>query len=235
MELDPPQETVSGPPPSVGGPPPTPVETGAAFISALRDVGLLGDLNDGLLNALLERLPPTHDEDVRRTELMRLYYVEAPSDGGVARRTKDRLLLHDAESGDSAREIVRRLVECSPEVGALSLERIGTDDGPLVLRTRSDTFSAVLEADDDDLDTGQIDLSELDASPTVAVQALVRAVNILLDREDVRERFVLLCCDGRRECYVRVSLADALALCTAGHLASDEDEAVLDLGAWGRS
>ena len=88
---------------------------------------------------------------------------------------------------------------------------------------------------DDDLDTGQIDLSELDASPTVAVQALVRAVNILLDREDVRERFVLLCCDGRRECYVRVSLADALALCTAGHLASDEDEAVLDLGAWGRS
>lgn len=232
MELDPPQEAVSGPPPAA--PPPTPAESGAAFIESLRTVGKLGDLSEGLLSALLERLPLTGDEDERRVELLRLYYVEAPADGGLARRTADRVVIHAADTGQSARDVVQALAACAPELGTLSLQRIGTDDGPLVIRNSADTFSAVNESEED-LDTDQIDLTELESSPTVTVRALVRAVNILLDRVQVRERFVLVCCDGRRECYARLSLADALALCGAGVLDDDDDEAVLDLGAWGRS
>ncbi len=203
------------------------------FIDALRGVGLLAELNDGLHAALIERLPSVDDVDVRRMELLRLYYQEAPADGGAARRTADRFVLHDSAQPESAGQLVVRIAELTPELHPISLERIGTDDGPLVIRSGPETFSAVNEAEED-LDTDEIDLSELEAAPTVAVRALFRAINILLDHIQNRDRFVLLCSDGTRECYVRLSLADALGLCAAGHLDDTDDEAVLDLGAWGR-
>ncbi len=194
---------------------------------------MLKELTEGLHAALIERLPSVDDVDVRRMELLRLYYVESPQDGGEARRAADSFILHDSEQPESARQLVARIARLVPDVPAVSLERIGTDDGPLVIRSGPDTFSAVNESEED-LDTDEIDLSELEAAPTVAVRALFRAFNILLDRVDARDRFVLLCSDGTRECYARLSLADALSLCAAGHLDDDEDEAVLDLGAWGR-
>lgn len=233
MELDPPQEASVPPGPPSAAPPPTPHQEGSAFIQALKGVGLLKELNEGLHAALMERLPSVDDVDVRRMELLRLYYLEAPKDGGHARRSADRFLLHDSEQPESARELVARIAELTPELHPVSLERIGTDDGPLVIRSGPETFSAVNEAEED-LDTDEIDLSELEAAPTVAVRALFRAFNILLDRIENRDRFVLLCSDGTRECYARLSLGDALSLCAAGHLDDEDDEEVLDLGAWGR-
>lgn len=235
MELDPPQAPSAPPGPAAApaGPPPTPHQEGSAFIQALKGVGLLKELTDGLHAALIERLPSVGDVDVRRMELLRLYYIESPNDGGDARRGADGFLLHDSEKPETARELVARMAKLTPELAPVSLERIGTDDGPLVIRSGAETFSAVNESEED-LDTDEIDLSELDAAPTVAVRALIRAMNILLDRIDRRERFVLLCSDGTRECYARLSLGDALALCAAGHLDDVDDEAVLDLGAWGR-
>lgn len=194
---------------------------------------MLKELTDGLHAALIERLPSVDDVDMRRMELLRLYYVESPQDGGDARRAVDSFLLYDSEQPESARQLVARIAKLVPDVPAVSLERIGTDDGPLVIRSGPDTFSAVNETEED-LDTDEIDLSELEAAPTVTVRALFRAFNILLDRVDARDRFVLLCSDGTRECYARLSLGDALSLCANGHLDDDDDEAVLDLGAWGR-
>jgi len=234
MELDPPQAPSAPPGPAApAGPPPTPHQEGSAFIQALKDVGLLKELTDGLHSALIERLPSVDDVDVRRMELLRLYYVESPQDGGEARRAADRFILHDSEHPESARQLVDRIAKLIPEIQPVSLERIGTDDGPLVVRSGADTFSAVNESEED-LDTDEIDLSELEAAPTVTVRAIFRAMNILLDRIEARDRFVLLCSDGQRECYVQLSLGDALSLCAAGHLDDDDDEAVLDLGAWGR-
>ena len=235
MELDPPQAPSAPPgPAAAAAPPPTPHQQGSAFIQALKSVGLLKELTDGLHSALIERLPSVDDVDVRRMELLRLYYVESPQDGGEARRAADSFILHDAEQPESARQLVARIAKLVPDLQPVSLERIGTDDGPLVIRSGPEIFSAVNESEED-LDTDEIDLSELDAAPTVAVRALFRAMNILLDRTDQEDRFVLLCSDGTRECYTRLSLGDALSLCTNGHLDDEDDELVLDMGAWGRS
>jgi hypothetical protein len=209
------------------------VEAAPAFVRALREADLLKDLNEGLLAAFMERLPKG-DPDVRRVELLRLYYLEANDGDRERRQAADRFVMHDVDKPQSAAALIERIATCTPEIAPLSLERIGTDDGPLVIRSKDDAFSAVNESEED-LDTDEIDLSELDASPTVAVRAIFRAVNILLDRQSIRERYVLVCADGSRECYAALSLADALKLCAAGHLEDHDDEAVLDLGAWGRS
>ena len=125
-----------------------------------------------------------------------------------------------------------RLGAITPELGPDTLERIGSDDGPLVLRAGEHLAAVTDPEEEEELDTGPIDLSELEESATITVRGLVRAVNILLDRFGVRERLVPLPSDGRREAYGALPVAEAMTLCRAGALDVTNAERLFDLAAW---
>lgn len=217
-------------------PPPTPAEADVGFVHSLRGAGLLEDLSDTLLQVFLERLGATQDADARRVDLLELYY-QAGGDSELARRrvVQDRFLLHHGEDETSAHEIVRRLLALLPELPtSVRLERIGenSDDGPLVLRG-GDHLSAVDDEEEEgNLDTGEIDLSSLEEQPTIAVRSLVSAVNVLLERHDVRRRLLLLRSDGAREVYVATGPTEAAALCKHGCLELEDPSELFEFAAW---
>lgn len=233
MSTEPPPETQSAR--MSAAPPPTPAQADVAFVHSLRSAGLLEDLSDTLLQVFLERLGATHDADARRADLLELYY-QAGGDSELARRrvVQDRFLLHHSEDETSAHEIVRRLLALLPELPtSVRLERIGenSDDGPLVLRG-GDHLSAVDDAYEADLDTDQVDLMALDEQPTIAVRSLVSAVNVLLERHNVRRRLLLLRSDGLREVYIATGPTEAVALCKSGCLEVEDPGRLLEFAAW---
>ena len=57
-------------------------------------------------------------------------------------------------------------------------------------------------------------------------------MNVLLDRNGVRERFVPLRSDEPREIYVAVPLTEAIELTRLGHLEEESPEAVMELCSW---
>ena len=219
----------SGPPP---GMPPLPQEADIAFVKSLRQVGLLAELSDGLLEVLLESVEPK-DEDGRRLDLLEMYYGAGGEQATAVRRVKaDRFFIHHDSEAVTAHELVRRLSALMPEVGPIALERIGADDGPLVLRAKHH-FSAVTDEYEDDLDTGEVDLTELEPEAvTITVRGLVRAMNVLLERNGVRERLVQLRSDGAREAYAAVGVSEAMGLCRARCLEDEDPERVMEDAAW---
>ncbi|MBX3250604.1 MAG: hypothetical protein KF901_25730 [Myxococcales bacterium] len=208
-------------------------EADAAFVAALRRAGVASELVDPLLAQLSALVPAKPDDDERRLDLLILYYEgNGDEESAFRRRKADRFFLHDAREHASARELVFRLAFLAPELGDVTLERIGSDDGPLVLRA-GDHLSAVTDPEEEEeLDTGEIDLSELEQSTSITVRGLVRALNVLLERHGVRERLVPLPCDGRREAYVALPLQEAMDLCRAGGLDEPSPERLLELAAW---
>ncbi len=220
----------SRPPPSAA-PPPTPEEADQRFIQALRGAHLIEDMSDGLLAVLLEGIAPNPNSDARRLDLLLAYFGGAGDAEAAQRRiASDRFLMHDGNDPQSAPEFVARLCGLAPELGHVELERIGSSEGPLVLR-HGDHLAAVTDMEDDDLDTGEIDLSELD-NPSVTIRGLVVAVNVLLGQMDVRARFVPLAGDGEREAFVAVGVAEASALLKAGCLELEKAERLLEFCAW---
>ena len=233
MSTEPPPENLSAR--MSAAPPPTPAQADVAFVHSLRGAGLLEDLSDTLLQVFLERLGASQDADARRVDLLELYY-QAGGDAELARRrvVQDRFLLHHSEDETSAHEIVRRLLALLPELPtSVRLERIGenSDDGPLVLRG-GDHLSAVDDDEEGTLDTGEIDLSSLEEQPTIAVRSLVSAVNVLLERHDVRRRLLLLRSDGAREVYVATGPTEAAALCKHGCLELEDPSELFEFAAW---
>jgi len=104
----------------------------------------------------------------------------------------------------SAHQLLSSLAELNPEIGPVSLQRIGGAEGPLVLRS-GEHFSAVTDEDDEDAELG-----------TVAVRALVRALNALLAKAAVDERLVPLVPDEKRELYLGVTEQGAMTLLQGG-------------------
>jgi hypothetical protein len=122
----------------------------------------------------------------------------------------------------------------APELARLRFERIGTDDGPLVLRIGEHICAVDEGEDDDDVGPGEeqdVDLSALDGA-SVTVRNLVRAANVLLDREGVERRFILLRCDGRREAFCGLDLNRAMELCSLGLLEEKSASRLLEFGGW---
>ena len=123
----------------------------------------------------------------------------------------------------------------TPELGTVELDRIGGGDGPLVLKA-GEHFSAVLDDYDEETDTEEYDLSEAAQHQRgvtmVTVRGLVRALNVLLDRHDVRERLVSLRGDDEREVYVALGVAEAAQLARAGFLEDENAEDMMELAAW---
>ncbi|MEM1415342.1 MAG: hypothetical protein AAGH15_10590, partial [Myxococcota bacterium] len=180
---------------------------------------------------LMQALQPRDDADARRLDLLERYYRSDDPETSARRRTADRFFLHRASDGASASDLVEALCEVAPEIGAVDLERIGGDDGPLVLRN-AEHVSAVQDDYEDDLDTDEVDLRDLDETPSIAVRGLVAATNGLLERAGVSERLVPLPMDDEREAYLGVGVEQAIALQRAGYLELDELEALMELTGW---
>ena len=213
------------------GPPPTPAQADAAFFDALKGAGRLQELSTALETVLRDALEARDDADARRLDLLERYY--GPDDTQVAarRRRDDRFVLYRASERLGAHALVARFAAVAPEVGAVVLERIGGDDGPLVLRSR-DQVAGVQDDYEDALDTDEVDLRDLDETPSTSVRGLVAAMNTLLGRSGVEERFVPLPMDDGREAYVGVAEPEALVRWRAGDLELDEEEALRELAGW---
>ncbi len=194
------------------------------FIRTLRGAGLLEDMTETLLQVFLERLGATNQPDIRRLDILELYY-QGGGDAELGRRrvATDRFLVHHDTDAVSAHELVQRLVALHPDLPPVQLERIGsedTDDGPLVLRS-AEHLSAIDDEPDDD-----------DIPGTVALRALVCALNVLLERQGERRRLVMLRADGAREAFIATSPTEAVSLCQSGCLEMTDPQDLLEFAAW---
>jgi hypothetical protein len=206
------------------------------FLEALQRCGLLNELKSEELLRLASEVEST-DEEIRRVDLLHIYY-EASGDEAASkrRREQDRFLVQRVGDPATAASLVARLAQLAPELGAVRLERIGGGDGPLVLRA-GEHFSAVLDDYEEESDTDELDLKavqqrERKGPPMVTVRGLVRALNVLLDRHGVRDRLIALRGDEHREVYVGLGVSEAIQLGQAGMLDDEDTEDVMELGAW---
>ncbi|MBW2461607.1 MAG: hypothetical protein JRH11_08160 [Deltaproteobacteria bacterium] len=197
------------------------------FINKLSAVGLLGDLGADELKSLLAS-DAGQLEVTRHLDMLTSYYSGAGDHArGVHRCVSDRFYLLSDQDVISGKGIVSALAALSPEVGEISMERIGSDDGPLVLRC-GDHVAAIVDEYEESLDTDEIDLRDLDERASVTAQSIVQAVNALLDRYGAERRFVPLLGDFSREAYVAVTEAGAVDLCRAGFLELESQEQLFE-------
>jgi hypothetical protein len=211
-----------------------------AFLVSLKRVGLLEALGEAELERLLSaaraegalRATAAHGGEAgRHLDLLERYFSAADDVAAALERARaDRFVIHHASSGENAHAVLRRVVSVAPEIGRLRFERIGTDDGPLVLRL-GEHVAAVDEDDEETRDSDEIDLSSLEAA-AVSVRSLVRAANVLLKREGVERRFVLLRCDGRREAFCAVDIEGAMELCSQGLVEERSASRLIEFGAF---
>ena len=190
------------------------------FVAALRTAGIATELNE-VEQARTAAYIRGEAPPARRLSLLASYY-DAEHDALAAQRRKasDRWFLYDSAEGLNAGQLLARLLDIVPELSGTELERVGGQNGTLVLR------------DDDDVCALE-DEQEVDAGSSISVCDLVRAINVLLDRRQVRVRLVGLIGDGRREGYLGLpSVAAGIALSTADYLAVSDAEALLDLTNW---
>lgn len=204
------------------------------FIEALQAAGLLIELDSDELLRLASEVDES-DPDVRWVDLLEVYFGRGDEETCRRRRMADGYFLQRLGAPATAAGLVGRLSWLFPEIDGVSLERIGGEDGPLVIRA-GEHFCAVLDETEENLDTDQLDLRELDddnsGPPMVTVRGLVRATNVLLDRHGVRERLISLRGDDEREVYVRLGITEAMTLAQGGYLEDDDPEDVMELAAW---
>lgn len=205
------------------------------FVEQLQDAGLLGDMDDGWLAAYAPRRGEPRPTS-RRLDLLRAWYApsadDAPAGVALDRRRSDRFLLHEVDDPADAAALVDRLDTLTPELPRLRIERLGSAEGPLVLRAAG-TVAPILDDEASGLDTNEIDLTEVeDALETVSVRSLVAAVNVLLARAGVDERLVPLAPDATREAYVAVPRGAAEALLGAGLLEDGDLASLAEHAGW---
>jgi hypothetical protein len=213
-----------------------PTHADLVLVNQLSAARLLAELDGPQLRTICEALEG--DGPARLLDLVERYYSAAgDKDASLRRRRAERYFACRSSDEVTARELVKRLNEINPELNGaegrpgVKLEKIGGDDGALVLRW-GDHFAGI-EDDEEELDTGEIDLSHLDPkTPTVTVRGLVHAINRLLDRADVRDRMIALRSDDDREVYVGLSLADAMTLCREELLDEDDPEELMEQAGW---
>jgi hypothetical protein len=190
------------------------------FVRLLHAAGLACELDTGQLSAITSNLEESR-VDSRRMDILGLYY-RGNDDASVAarRRSSDRFFMHNDYFSVNAHQLVSSLANLNPEIATVKLQRIGTDEGPLVLRA-GEHFSAVTDVDDEDAEPG-----------TVAVRALVRALNALLAKAEVSERLVPLVPDDSRELYVGVTEEGAMTLLQGGCTELSAVAALREFASW---
>ena len=230
------------PPAPAGVPAPKPISRPPAdrfeaedrtFVAALREAGLCSELENGGFDTV-RREVGTRRGLARRVDILEQYYKPRGDAQASKRRiAADGFFLHREDEPVNAHGLVKRFVELVPELPPVALERIGGGaDGPLVLRC-GDHIVAVVDDYEDDLETGEVDLRDIEEGPpTISLLGIVRAVNVLLDRNSIRYRFVPIACDSAREVYVTTTVAEAIALANGGYLELENAEEVIDLASW---
>ena len=190
------------------------------FMRLLHAAGLACELDAQQLESIAVDVEQSR-VDSRRMDILASYYRgdEDPSIG-ARRRLSDRFFMRNDHVPATAHQLVSRLANLNPEVGEVSLQRIGGEDGPLVLRS-GEQFSAVTDEDDEHAE-----------SDTVAVRALVRALNALLAKADVDERLVPLIPDESRELYVGVTEQGAMTLLQGGCTELSAVAALREFAGW---
>ena len=188
------------------------------FVRLLHAAGLACELDMNQLGLIAAQTDQSR-VDARRIDILGLYY-HGSDDASPRRCSSDRSFLHDARSSVTARHVVASLSRLNPEIGEVSLQRIGGPEGPLVLRA-GERFSAVTDEDDEDAPEG-----------TVAVRALVRALNALLSKAGVEERLVPLVPDDERELYVGVTEQGAMTLLQGGCTELSAVAALREFAGW---
>jgi hypothetical protein len=190
------------------------------FVRLLNAAGLACELDPGQLSAITSNLEESRI-DSRRMDILELYY-RGNNDASVAsrRRNSDRFFMHNDYFSVNAHQLVSSLADLNPEIAPVKLQRIGTDDGPLVLRA-GEQFSAITDEDDEDAEQG-----------TVAVRALVRALNALLAKAEVSERLIPLVPDESRELYVGVTEDGAMTLLQGGCTELSAVAALREFASW---
>jgi hypothetical protein len=190
------------------------------FLRLLHAAGLACELDLQQLDAITTSLDESR-VDSRRMDVLEAYY-RGNDDASVAlrRRGTDRFFLHNDHFRVNAHQLVEALASLNPEIDAIELQRIGGDDGPLVLRA-GESFSAVTDEDDEDAEEG-----------TVAVRALIRGLNALLAKANVSERLVPLVPDDARELYLGVTEEGAMTLLQGGCTELSAVAALREFGSW---
>jgi hypothetical protein len=212
---------------------PIPTDDDVAFVRSLQKAGLLAELDDlEFVRVVSAHQPRSVRALTRNIDLLEAYY-----DGGgqrataSRRRARDRFFLHREHDLASAPQLVARLGALAPEIGPVTLDRIGGAEGQLVLRA-GEQVAAVVDDEEESLETNEIDLRELDAGPTITIRGLVRAVNALLARVDIRVRLLPLLSDEHREVYLGFGVASAIELASSGLLEDENPDDVVRLGGW---
>ena len=190
------------------------------FVRLLHAAGLACELDTRQLASIASTLEESRI-DSRRMDILELYY-RGNDDASVAtrRRASDRFFMHNDYFSVTAHQLVAALGDLNPEISPVELQRIGGGDGPLVLRT-GEHFSAVIDEDDEDAE-----------GTTVAVRALVRALNALLAKAEVAERLVPLVPDDAREFYVGVTEDGAMTLLQGGCTELSAVAALREFASW---
>ncbi len=190
------------------------------FINELSANGLLSELDGDELRRILGASQAV-SEAGRHLDILDAYY-DGDGDDAVAERRchEDRYFSLVDTQRIGANGICQRLAALCPLLDDCCVERIGSDDGPLVIRS-GDHVVAIIDDYEESLDTDEIDLRGLDDTPTVTVQAIVQAINTILDRIGDERRFVPLRGDVHREAYVGIPIDAAIDLCRAGFLELD--------------
>jgi len=190
------------------------------FVRILNAAGLACELDTTQLSVIAANLEESR-VDSRRLDILGLYY-RGNDDASVAarRRGTDRFFMHNDYFSVNAHQLVSSLANLNPEIASMKLQRIGTGEGPLVLRA-GEHFSAITDEDDEDAEHG-----------TVAVRALVRAVNSLLAKAGVNERLVPLVPDDSRELYVGVTEEGAMTLLQGGCSELSAVAALREFSSW---
>jgi hypothetical protein len=212
---------------------PIPTDDDVAFVRSLQKAGLLDELDDLEFVRVVGAQQPRSVRGVTRNiDLLEAYYDGAGQRATASRRrARDRFFLHCEDDQASAPQLVARLGALAPEIGPVTLDRIGGADGQLILRA-GEQIAAVVDDEEESLETNEIDLRELDASPSITIRGLVRAINALLARIDIRVRLLPLYSDERREVYLAFGVASAIELATAGLLEDENPDEVVRLGGW---
>jgi hypothetical protein len=206
-----------------------------SVLDSLRAAGLLAELDAAerarLAAVALER---TDDEEARIVDVLIAYYdAGGHAETAARRRAADRFFVLDGREAPAASALVARLARLAPELADVKLGRIGEGThGQLVLRS-GESYAAVIDDYEETLETGEIDLREMEEGPTITVRGIVHALNVLLSRAGVATRLVPLRGDADREVYVGLrSLVAAMGLMEAALLEDEDTDDLMDLCAW---
>lgn len=224
----------NAPPPNPNGNdpfsgPPSPAESDGTFVTAMQGAGLLTDLDDSEFVRIIEDLPDTLTGPARRMELLCLYFQGGDdANAGWKRTQTDRFFIHRETDAVSAQSILRRVSALAPEIGQVSLERIGEARyGQLVLRTGEHVVPVV---DDDEVD--EDDATVPITMPTVTVRGIVQATNVLLQRAGVRVRMIPLASNDFAEAYIAMTVRAVMELAKGGFLDDNDPEELMEFAGW---